>query len=290
MADDKTPATSPPSPPDTDRRRFLRVLGAGAAGGALAAAASACGTAPRIEPAEGPRRRYGMIIDLRRCVKCESCTIACKAENNVPVDSSRMPSRRIFWNHLFYEEEGGERPTIHATPQPCNHCEEPPCTKVCPVGATYRDESRGLVLINYDTCIGCRYCTVACPYTRRYFNWEEPRFPHRERTGAGTMSQKEGGANPMVAVRTKGVTEKCTFCVQRILAAENRARREGRRVRDGEIQPACVATCIARARIFGDLNDPDSEISRLSEQYEGRLVRLEEHLGTRPKAMYIPEV
>lgn len=276
------------SPRRMNRRRFLRTAGVAAAGGAVTATVAAR-AAPRIGPAPGGSKRYAMIIDLRRCVGCESCTIACKAENNVPVDSSLMSSRRIFWNHVVYEEEGGREPRIRAMPQPCNHCEDPPCIKVCPVGATYRDESRGIVLINYDTCIGCRYCTVACPYTRRYFNWEEPSFPHRERTGAAPMSDDEGGLNPMVPLRPKGVTEKCTFCIHRIVAAENRARREGRELRDGEVQPACVTTCIARARIFGDLNDPDSEISKVYEQYRHRLVRLQEDLGTEPKVFYIPE-
>lgn len=230
-----------------------------------------------------------MIIDLRRCVKCESCTVACKAENNIPVDSSRRRSRRILWNHLVYEEDSGSRPTIHAVPQPCNHCENPPCTKVCPVGATYRDKSRGIVMQNYDICIGCRYCTVACPYTRRYFNWETPSFPHLESTGVEAMSGTRGAQNPMVQVRSKGVTEKCVFCIHRILAAETRAQREGRVLRDGDVKPACVTTCIAQARIFGDLNDPESEISRLYEEQQGKLVRLQEDLGTEPNVFYIPE-
>src|SRR5574341_372025 len=272
------------------RRRFLRTAGAAAAGGAVMGAVGAARPSPAgIEPAPGEPKRYAMIIDLRRCVGCESCTIACKVENNVPVDSSGMPSRRILWNQVVYREEDGQDPKLRVMPQPCNQCENPPCVTVCPVGASYRDESRGVVLIDYDTCIGCRLCTIACPYTRRYFNWEEPSFPHQERTGAPAMSQDEGGLNPAVPVRAQGVVEKCTFCIHRIVAAENRARSEGRELRDGEVEPACVSTCIAQARVFGDLNDPESQISKLHEQYRHRLVRLREDLGTEPNVFYIPE-
>lgn len=271
------------------RSEFLRTAALATVGGVVVVA-SGCTKSPRIAKSKRKTKRYGMIIDLRRCVKCESCTVACKSENNIAVDSSRMRSRRILWNHLIYNEEREPSPMIHAIPQPCNHCENPPCIKVCPVGATYKDESRGIVLINYDTCIGCRYCTVACPYSRRYFNWEKPHFPHFERIGLQDMSVTSGEFNPLVQVRKKGVTEKCTFCIHRIIAAEKRAERENRDVRDGEIQPACVATCIARARIFGDLNDSESEISKLYRQYKGGLKRLEEHLGTEPKVFYIPEV
>src|SRR3989338_3167923 len=272
-----------------NRRDFLKQAAAVTVGGGVAILAGGCANSPNIESFEGKKKRYGMLIDLRRCVGCESCTVACKAENNIGVDSSWINSRRILWNHLFYEEEAGEHPKIHATPQPCNHCENPPCVRVCPVGATYRDASRGIVLINYDTCIGCRYCTVACPYTRRYFNWETPNFPHQQRFGSSGLSGDQGGLNPLVQARRKGVTEKCTFCIHRIQAAENKARQEGREVRDGEIQPACAATCIGRARIFGDLDDPKSEISMLYEQYKGRLIQLEKHLGTQPKVFYIPQ-
>jgi molybdopterin-containing oxidoreductase family iron-sulfur binding subunit len=235
------------------------------------------------------KRRYGMLIDLRRCVGCETCTVACKAENNIGVDSSWIRSRRITWNQVIFEEETNPEPDVKFMPQPCNHCDYPPCVKVCPVGATYKDEETGIVMQNYDRCIGCRYCTVACPYTRRYFNWEAPSFPHNTRTGAVAFSAVSGGFNPLVPVRKKGITEKCVFCIQRVRAAEEQARAEGRELRDGDIQPACVTTCIAQARIFGDLNDLESRISKLLAEHGDRVVRLEEHLGTGPNVYYIPE-
>ena len=273
---------------EVNRRGFLKGVAVAALGG-VALLATGGATSPNVKAFEGKKKRYGMLIDLRKCVKCESCTVACKSENNVGVDSSDMNARRIFWNHLVYEEQGGEHPTIHARPQPCNHCENPPCIKVCPVGATYVDKSRGVVLINYDNCIGCRMCTVYCPYSRRYFNWEKPHFPHVARLDEKPMTTTEGSFNPMVQVRPKGVTEKCTFCIHRIMAAEERAKKEGRELRDGEIQTACTATCIGRARIFGDLNDLSSEISRLVEENKDKIMRLEEHLGTEPKVFYIKE-
>lgn len=266
------------------RRKLLQE--AAAAG---AAAVTGVAVADRVEAAPLTKRRYAMLIDLRKCIGCESCTVARKAENNIGVDSTWMRSRRILWNQVVYDEQEGPRPDLRFLPQPCNHCDNPPCVKVCPVGATYRDEARGVVLQNYDRCIGCRLCTVACPYTRRQFNWEEPSFPHVRRTGAPGLSDDGGGFNPLVPVRPKGVVEKCTFCIQRIQAAEAKARVEGRELRDGGVQPACVTTCLGGARIFGDLNDPESRISGLLHQFGDRVFRLQEHLGTEPKVFYIPE-
>ncbi|OGT25364.1 MAG: hypothetical protein A2Z17_04515 [Gammaproteobacteria bacterium RBG_16_66_13] len=230
-----------------------------------------------------------MLIDLRKCVGCESCTIACKAENNVGVDSSWRRSRRIFWNQILFEEVEGPEPDIRFLPRPCNHCENPPCVQVCPVGATYKDEERGLVLQDYNRCIGCRYCMQACPYLARSFNWQEPTFPHVKRTEKAAFSADGGAFNPLVPVRPKGVVEKCVFCIHRIRAAEAKAQEEGRELRDGDVTPACVATCLAQARIFGDLNDPESRISQLRAEYGDRVFRLLEDLGTEPKVFYIPE-
>jgi molybdopterin-containing oxidoreductase family iron-sulfur binding subunit len=156
------------------------------------------------------------------------------------------------------------------------HCDNPPCVKVCPVGATYRNPE-GLVGQIYARCIGCRYCTAACPYTARYFNWYEPSWePPREKS-----------LNPDVYVRPKGVVEKCSFCVHRIRKAQRKAKDENREIEDGEIIPACAETCPSEAIYFGDLDDPESKVSKLANSR--RAFRLEEFLGTDPKVIYLRE-
>lgn len=221
--------------------------------------------------------RWGMVIDLDKCGACQACTVACRMENNVnfagPDQAAR--GRVITWNEVLVipeTEESGPR----FVPRPCMHCDNPPCVQVCPVGATYRSD-QGLVLQNYDRCIGCRYCTTACPYGARYFNWQDATPP----------APMDSYRNPNVPVRPVGVVEKCTFCVQRIQEAEEQARAEGRPLRDGDVVPACVQTCPAGARYFGDLDDPESQVSRLSRG--PRAMRLLEELGTRPKVYYLAE-
>jgi molybdopterin-containing oxidoreductase family iron-sulfur binding subunit len=185
-------------------------------------------------------------------------------ENNVPFagQESTEAGRAIFWNQVFTHFEG-EYPEVKATiiPRPCFHCESPPCVKVCPVGATYIDEENALVLQRYERCIGCRYCAVACPYGVRYFNWYQPEWPE------GT----ERYQNPDVPLRPKGIIEKCTYCVQRLPIPV----------------PACVQACSSGARFFGDLDNPESEVSQLAES--PRAVRLLEDLGTEPKCIYLKE-
>ncbi|MEE9534438.1 MAG: 4Fe-4S dicluster domain-containing protein, partial [Acidimicrobiia bacterium] len=161
-------------------------------------------------------------------------------------------------------------------PRPCMHCDKPPCIRVCPVRATYKSED-GIVGQIYSRCIGCRYCTTACPYTLRYFNWYRPEWPE-------PMAE---GLNPDVSVRPKGVVEKCTFCHHRLIRARDQARFEGRSLRPGEYVPACVEACPAGAMTFGDLDDPDSAVSRLAESR--RAHRLLEDLGTEPKVIYLQE-
>jgi len=259
-----------------DRRKFLKVAGTGLSLLVFESMLTKV-HAEDVLPKGGPKRRYAMVIDLRRCIGCESCTVACKVENNTP-DYSGKPGRKIFWNEVIFKEERKYPYTdINFWPRPCFHCDEPTCIKVCPVGATYKDEERGLVLQRYERCIGCRYCALACPYGARYFNWSKPYWP----------KEREGAFNPDVEMRYKGIVEKCLFCVHRIKKAEEIAKRENREIKDGEIKPACVLTCMGKARYFGDLNDPESEVSKLARS--GRAYRLEEHLGTESKVFYLKE-
>ena len=203
--------------------------------------------------------RYGMVIDLKRCSGCKTCSVVCKVANNIPND--------IIWNRVLTEggnapdTAGGtwDNPEMQHWPVACQHCENPACTKVCPVGATWKDEQTGIVRQDYDKCIGCRMCMAACPYNARVFNWNDP----VRATGAGYGDAR-------VPERSRGVMEKCTLCKERT---------------DEGDEPMCVRCCPADARIFGDLDDPDSEVSRLRREL-GSEVLLEEK-GTRPQVFYI---
>ncbi len=222
---------------------------------------------------------WGMVIDLDRCTGCQACVVACRQENNVPFaePGESRKGRSIFWMQMISVVEG-EYPDVSATfiPRPCMHCAHPACIKVCPVGATYQTEE-GLVAQIYARCIGCRYCTVACPFTVRSFNWRTPEIPE----------PLDRVRNPDVSLRYKGVVEKCTFCVQRIRAAKETARAEDRSLRDGDVVTACQEACPARAIQFGDLHDPESAVFRMSRSK--RAFRLLEDLGTEPKVYYLKE-
>lgn len=224
--------------------------------------------------------RWGMVIDLDKCTACQACTIACRAENNVPFagEEQTRKGRAIFWNEVIPIVEG-KYPNISTTfiPRPCMHCENPPCVKVCPVGATYLREEDGLVMQNVHRCIGCRYCTVACPYGSRFFNWFKPEWPE----------PMDNYLNPDVPKRFTGVVEKCTFCIHRIENAKKEAERESREIKDGDVIPACVQTCPANARYFGDLEDPESEVSKLKKS--PRAFKLLGDLGTHPKVIYLKQ-
>jgi menaquinone reductase, iron-sulfur cluster-binding subunit len=223
--------------------------------------------------------RWGMVIDLDCCTACQACVVACQEENNVPppVPEETVSGRSFTWMEITpYVEGRYPRVKMRLLPLPCMHCDEPPCVKVCPVGATFKNEE-GIVGQVYRRCIGCRYCTTACPYTVRYFNWFEPHWPEPMRSGL----------NPDVSVRTKGVVEKCTFCHHRLIRARDQAASEGRQLRPGEFTPACVECCPAGAMVFGDLNDPASEVSRLAASR--RAFTLLDKLGTKPKVIYLQE-
>ena len=222
--------------------------------------------------------RWGIVIDQDRCTACQACVVACQVENNVaPTGADQWRrGRAIAWLRLvpFQNGEHGTRPELRLMPLPCMHCQRPPCIKVCPVKATQIDRE-GLVAQVYPRCIGCRYCTTACPYTVRHFNWKRPEWPR----------PMEEALSPDVSLRPKGVVEKCTFCHHRLQKARDRARLEGRPLKEGDYVPACVETCPAEAMTFGDLEDPGSSVARLAQG--PRVFRLLEELGTEPKVIYL---
>jgi molybdopterin-containing oxidoreductase family iron-sulfur binding subunit len=182
--------------------------------------------------------------------------------------------RVLSWMQVLAEpDEEHEGEVKRFVPRPCLQCEDPPCTKVCPVYATYKNPE-GIVAQIYGRCIGCRFCMAACPYNAKFFNWHEYQRP-------------AAGQNPDVSLRPKGVVEKCTFCHHRLQKAREQAAVEKRRLLPGEYNTACAEACPARAISFGDLADPTSEVARLSRS--PRAFRLLESLGTRPKVTYLTE-
>lgn len=220
--------------------------------------------------------RWGMVIDLDRCTGCQACVMACKAENNVPAVGMKeaVRGRIISWMQVLTEEDEEHPGEVRRfLPRPCLQCDDPPCTKVCPVNATQLN-SEGIVTQIYSRCIGCRYCMPACPYNVKFFNWR-------------TYQKERPGQNPDVSVRPRGVVEKCTFCHHRLQKARERALAERRELVPGEYVPACAEVCPTRAIIFGDLSDPNSEVSKLARS--PRAFRLGEELGTKPKVIYLAE-
>ena len=234
---------------------------------------------------EHPTHRWGMAIDLNSCNGCNACVAACYAENNVPVlGADRMVrGRTMSWLRIerFVETRpaasGGEQVDSRFLPMLCQHCDHAPCESVCPVYATYHNEE-GLNAQIYNRCVGTRYCSNNCPYKVRRFNWWDPEFPEPLNLQL----------NPDVTVRSAGVMEKCTFCVQRIQEGKERARDEDRPVRDGDVTPACAQTCPAQAIVFGDLNDPDSRVSQLSAADRG--YHALGVLNTRPAVTYLKKL
>ncbi|MBI1909478.1 MAG: 4Fe-4S dicluster domain-containing protein [Deltaproteobacteria bacterium] len=220
-----------------------------------------------------------MVIDLDKCTACQACVVVCQSENNVapPTPQLHEQGRSIHWLRLLPMKEG-EYPhlRLRLLPLPCQHCDRPPCTKVCPVSATYKSEE-GIVGQIFARCIGCRYCTTACPYTVREFNWRNPQWPEEMRP----MKNRD------VSVRPKGVVEKCTFCSHRLQKGREKARVEGREMISEDYLPACVEICPSQAMFFGDLDDPKSEVSQLVRSR--RAFRLMEDLGTEPKVIYLTE-
>lgn len=223
--------------------------------------------------------RWGVAIDMDVCTACGACVLACKEENNIPYVSpdEAEDGRALSWMTIVSEVRG-EYPNIEVRymPRLCMHCDNPPCTKVCPVRATYLSDE-GIVAQIYARCIGCRYCMAACPYAVKVFNWYEPQW----------TEGMERAHNPDVSIRPKGVVEKCTFCHHRLQQAREKARMEGRNAIDADYAIACAEICPTDAITFGNLDDPNSRVSQLSRST--RAFRLIEDLGTEPKVYYLKE-
>ena len=216
------------------------------------------------------QRHWGMVIDLIKCIGCDACTISCKAENKTPPG--------VAYN-VVVKEEIGTYPNVRLRniPRPCQQCENAPCVKACPINATWKRPD-GIVVVDYEKCIGCRYCMVACPYGARYFDFGDmytedtpAQQEYEEQANFEYMGTKLGkrwgrgnGGSPVGNVR------KCHFCVHRL---------------DEGLLPACIGTCVGRARYFGDLEDPDSMVSELVTRSSS--MRLKEELGTEPSVYYL---
>jgi Fe-S-cluster-containing dehydrogenase component len=247
-----------------DRKTFLRVTGlslAALGGGKVAGALIGSGTSQT--PA---RKRWAMVVDAGKCLKkegCDLCILACNRSHNVPEISDPRHEVKWIWKERFkdaFVSEQSEYANSMFREKPfvvfCNHCDRPPCVRVCPTQATWRRED-GIVMMDWHRCIGCRYCMAACPYGSRSFNWVDPR-PHIKKLSTEFPT------------RTKGVVEKCTFCEERLA--------------QGKL-PACVEACEPKALVFGDLEDPASAARRALDS--NFTIRRKGELGTAPEVYYI---
>jgi Fe-S-cluster-containing dehydrogenase component len=253
-----------------DRRKFVKLAGVAAVGLVSGAPTKLVG---QMEGPTGERRpplvgkRWAMVVDLKKCRRvdgCVDCINACHQAHNVPKFDNPKDEVKWVWKepfeHAFHEQEyeyAGEGLKNSFALLMCNHCDNPPCVRVCPTQATWKRKSDGIVMMDWHRCIGCRYCVAACPYGSRSFNWRDPR-PHIKEITEDFPT------------RTRGVVEKCTFCEERLALGQ---------------LPACVEACKERALVFGDLEDPDSEVREIL----GRefAIRRKPELGTRPEVYYL---
>jgi molybdopterin-containing oxidoreductase family iron-sulfur binding subunit len=223
--------------------------------------------------------RWGMVVDLDRCIGCGACAAGCYAENNIGIVGVDrvLEGREMAWLSIerFHDPEQMEKVTF--LPMLCQHCDNAPCESVCPVYAPHHSKE-GLNNQIYNRCIGTRYCVQNCPYKVRRFNWFDWPWPEPIHLQL----------NPDVTVRSKGVMEKCSFCIQRIKTARNVAKNEKRMIRDGEVQPACVQTCPTGALVFGSLMDRNSRVRKLVD--DPRAYQAMGYLNTKPAVIYLKKV
>jgi molybdopterin-containing oxidoreductase family iron-sulfur binding subunit len=223
--------------------------------------------------------RWGMIVDLDRCIGCSACVAACYAENNIGMVGRQQMAegREMAWLSIQRYYDPQDPAKMIFLPMMCQHCDNAPCESVCPVYAPHHSKE-GLNNQVYNRCIGTRFCAQNCPYKVRRFNWFDWQWP----------DPLPKQLNPDVTVRSKGVMEKCSFCVQRIKAAHGVAKDQARTIRDGDVVPACVQTCPTDALIFGNLMDPASRVRKLTD--DPRAYQVVGYLNTKPAVIYLKKV
>ena len=237
---------------------------------------------------EGPVGVWGMVIDQDLCTGCQACVAACAMENNIPVvgEDDANYGRYMHWIRIERLWESTEYPEVKMTPfQPmlCQHCHNAPCEPVCPVYASVHSLSQDLNLQVYNRCVGTRYCGNNCPYQVRSFNW----YDYQDERIRPELTTLHNHTNPDVTVRRRGVMEKCTFCIQRIHKAEDKAKSEGREVEDGEFTTACAQACPANAITFGRLDNPESLVNQVAAANPSRAYKALEEVRTVPRITYL---